>query len=128
MENKFRRVMDWGTPRLITKNRALTMNQKQMESRSLLLKSAGIRAIPGGRGQDEQKTKTGYTNESVTNFRKRMMEEERRSEAKTMQHNDLTRKGTANAGVQSKANNAGDEDDYGFGEDLEKRISYERLP
>jgi hypothetical protein len=26
--NKFNKVMDWGTPRLVTKNRALVMDQK----------------------------------------------------------------------------------------------------
>ena len=29
--NKFNKVMDWGTPRLVTKNRALVMDQKQMQ-------------------------------------------------------------------------------------------------
>ena len=28
MGDKFKRVMDWGTPRLVTKNRALVMDQK----------------------------------------------------------------------------------------------------
>ena len=28
MKDKFKRVMDWGTPRLVTKNRQLVMDQK----------------------------------------------------------------------------------------------------
>ena len=85
--------MDWGTPRLVTKNRALTMNSKQMESRSFLLKTVGIKQVPGRGGMaDNSTTKTGYTNASLTNFRKKMMEEEKRSEAGNMMHKDLTRK------------------------------------
>ena len=30
-EDKFKGVMDWGTPRLVTKNRQLVMDQKTME-------------------------------------------------------------------------------------------------
>lgn len=46
MDNKFKRVMDWGTPRLVTKNRQLNMNNltgKQLESRGLLLSMANVR-------------------------------------------------------------------------------------
>ena len=82
-----------------------------MESRSVLLKVGGMAGILGRGGAE--KTKTGYTNQSLNNFRKRMMEEERRSEAPGMKHNDLTRKGTTQAGA---------------GDALEKRISYEKLP
>jgi len=28
MDNKFKRVMDWGTPRLVTKNRQINMTGK----------------------------------------------------------------------------------------------------
>jgi hypothetical protein len=34
--SKFNKVMDWGTPRLVTKNRALVMDQKQMQQRAFL--------------------------------------------------------------------------------------------
>ena len=43
MDNKFKRVMDWGTPRLVTKNRQLNMTGKQIESRGMLLGMANIR-------------------------------------------------------------------------------------
>lgn len=44
MDNKFKRVMDWGTPRLVTKNRQLNMTGKQIESRGMLLGMASIRS------------------------------------------------------------------------------------
>ena len=28
MKNKFKRVMDWGTPRIVTKNRTINMDAK----------------------------------------------------------------------------------------------------
>jgi len=40
MGDKFKRVMDWGTPRLVTKNRQLEMDPKQLQSRSYLLNMA----------------------------------------------------------------------------------------
>ena len=43
MDNKFKRVMDWGAPRLVTKNRQLNMTGKQIESRGMLLGMANIR-------------------------------------------------------------------------------------
>ena len=43
MDNKFKRVMDWGTPILVTKNRQLNMTGKQIESRGMLLGMANIR-------------------------------------------------------------------------------------
>lgn len=43
MDSKFKRVMDWGTPRLVTKNRQLNMTGKQIESRGMLLGMANIR-------------------------------------------------------------------------------------
>jgi len=30
MSDKFKRVMDWGTPRIVTKNRMLAMDPKQL--------------------------------------------------------------------------------------------------
>lgn len=45
-EKKFNKVMDWGTPRLVTKNRELVMNAKTMQQRELLNKFASIRNGP----------------------------------------------------------------------------------
>ena len=66
-ENKFKRVMDWGTPRLVTKNRALTLNQKSTEARSRLMTMVGI-----NRGPKQEKKKQDFEMASVTNFRRRM--------------------------------------------------------
>lgn len=43
MQDKFKKVMDWGTPRLVTKNRQLNLNPNNAESRSLLMKFANVR-------------------------------------------------------------------------------------
>lgn len=43
MGDKHKRVMDWGTPRLVTKNRQLVMDPKQMEQRNFLLGMANAR-------------------------------------------------------------------------------------
>ena len=94
MDSKFKRVMDWGTPRLVSKTRSLTMSAKQLQSRQLLLKTAGVKSVL--REEDAGTSTTGYTNSSVNSFRKRMMEEEKRSEAQDMQHRNLARKSLAN--------------------------------
>ena len=75
MKDKFKRVMDWGTPRLVTKNRQLVMDQKNMDARSSLLKIANMRTgnIEGLKPKDPQ----SFEQTSVTSFRKKMMEEER---------------------------------------------------
>ena len=57
-----------------------------------MLKTAGIQALPNRGGADKTATKTGYTNASLSNFRKKMVEEEKLSEAGNMKHTDLTRK------------------------------------
>ena len=57
-----------------------------------MLKTAGIKAIPSRAGAEPAITKTGYSNASLSNFRKKMMEEEKLSEAGNMKHTDLTRK------------------------------------
>lgn len=43
MGDKFKRVMDWGTPRLVTKNRQLNLDSSKIESRNLLMKFANVR-------------------------------------------------------------------------------------
>ena len=46
MDQKFKRKMDWGTPRIVTKNlnRQLQLdNPKQMASRAFLLQMANVR-------------------------------------------------------------------------------------
>lgn len=43
MQDKFKRVMDWGTPRLVTKTRHINMDASKQESRSLLMKFANVR-------------------------------------------------------------------------------------
>lgn len=43
MVDKFKRVMDHGTPRLVTKNRALNINVSNMESKRLLMNMANVR-------------------------------------------------------------------------------------
>ena len=45
MEDKFKRVMDWGTPRVVTNKRQFNMEGKQ-DSRNLLLKFATVRNGP----------------------------------------------------------------------------------
>lgn len=54
------------------------MDNKQLESRSVLLKMANVRK--GIAEPDQQKTKTGFSNNTITSFRKKMMEEEKASE------------------------------------------------
>jgi hypothetical protein len=75
MDNKFKRVMDWGTPRLVTKNRQINMTGKQLESRGLLLSMASVRT--GNIQKVEAKPKQEFSQSSATSFRKRMMEEEK---------------------------------------------------
>jgi hypothetical protein len=43
MSDKFKRVMDWGTPRLVTKNRLLNLDPAKAESRNMLMNIANIR-------------------------------------------------------------------------------------
>lgn len=84
----FKRVMEWGTPRIVSKTRKLSMGTKQMESRSLLLSISGVKDL----NRDGDKTKTGFNIDSVKNFRKRMLEEEMQSESDVMHHQDLTKR------------------------------------
>jgi hypothetical protein len=43
MQDKFRRVMHHGTPRLVTKNRQVNLNPANSDSRSLLMNIANVR-------------------------------------------------------------------------------------
>ena len=90
MEDKYKRVMDWGTPRLVSKNK-LTLNQAQMESRSVLVGIANVR-----RGNVEpakaKKPTGGFNQVSLVNFQKRLQQEEKKSEENVMAHKDLTKK------------------------------------
>ena len=78
MQDKFKKVMDWGTPRLVTKNRQLNLDVAKLESRNLLMNLANVR-----KGVIEEKPnqpKQQFNTASVASFRKRMMEEEMKSE------------------------------------------------
>jgi hypothetical protein len=78
MNDKFKKVMDWGTPRLVTKNRQLNLDVAKLESRNLLMNLANVR-----KGVIEEKPnqpKQQFNTASVASFRKRMMEEEMKSD------------------------------------------------
>jgi len=78
MDSKFKRVMDWGTPRLVTKNRQLNMTGKQIESRGMILGMANIRT--GNIQNVKAAPKQEFAQTSISSFRKKMMEEEKQSE------------------------------------------------
>lgn len=80
MMDKFKRTMHDGTPRLVlTKNRTLNMDGTKADSRNLLMKFAQVRK---GVNIEEKtdKPKQDFNTVSVQNFRKKMMEEEMKSE------------------------------------------------
>jgi len=66
--------MDWGTPRLVTKNRAVNLNAKNLDARNLLMKFANARN--GEVEETGDKPKQEFNQATVSNFRKKMMEEE----------------------------------------------------
>lgn len=73
--DKFAKRMDWGTPRLVTKNRQLVVDQKTMQQRALL---HGIASIRTGVVTDKvEEKKEEFKAVSVSNFRARMLEEEK---------------------------------------------------
>lgn len=72
---KFNKVMDWGTPRLVTKNRALVMDTKQMQQRAFLNNIASIRTGPVADKVEEKKG--DFKAVTVNNFRERMLQEEK---------------------------------------------------
>jgi len=59
--------MDWGTPRLVTKNRALVMDQNQLKQRAFLQNIAAIRK--GGGEANEEEKKSDFKPALVNNFR-----------------------------------------------------------
>lgn len=67
--------MDWGTPRLVTKNRALVMDPTKMRQKELLNNIASIRSGAPTIKQEEQKS--DFKAVTVTNFREKMLQEEK---------------------------------------------------
>jgi hypothetical protein len=92
MQDKFKRVMDWGTPRLVTKNnhRGLNLNSVNMASRSTLLNISNIRN--GKMPVAEKKGPKDFQQSSITNFRKAMIEEEKASEGDVMVQKNLAQR------------------------------------
>ncbi|CDW88486.1 UNKNOWN [Stylonychia lemnae] len=74
-ENKFLRNMDWGTPRLVTKNRNLVMDQNQLKQRNFLQNMAMERKGIASGIQEERKQ--DFAPVSVKNFREKMLLEEK---------------------------------------------------
>ena len=73
-DDKFKKVMDWGTPRLVTKG--VEMDQKQLQSRAFLMNMASERkGVMSGLREEEKKS--ALTANSVNNFRAKMMEQEK---------------------------------------------------
>jgi len=73
--DKHKKVLDWGTPRLVTKNRQLVVDQKTMQQRALLQNIASIRTGPVADKVEEKKT--DFKAVTVSNFRERMLQEEK---------------------------------------------------
>lgn len=74
-EDKHKKVLAWGTPRLVTKNRQLVVDQKTMQQRALLQNIASIRTGPVAEKVEEKKT--DFKAVSVSDFRARMLQEEK---------------------------------------------------
>jgi hypothetical protein len=75
-DDKFNKVMDWGTPRLVVKNRELKMDQQTMNQRAFLNNIASIRKGPVP-DQVEEKKQGDFKAVSISNFREKMLKEER---------------------------------------------------
>jgi hypothetical protein len=73
--SKFNNVMHWGTPRLVTNNRALVMDQDQLKQRAFLQNIAAIRK-GNGEAMIEEK-KSNFKAVTVNNFREKMLQEEK---------------------------------------------------
>ena len=87
--DKFNKVMDWGTPRLVTKNRALIMDQKTMQQRAFLHNIAGVRK--GAVAEKEEEKKSNFKPVSINNFREKMLQEEKAElEKETSQEEPLS--------------------------------------
>ena len=67
--------MAWGTPRLVTKNKNLIMDENQLRQRSYLLNIAAERK--GNNGAAAEEKKDDFKAVSVNNFRKNMLLEEK---------------------------------------------------
>ena len=76
-ESKYQRAMDWGTPRLVTKNRQIVMDQSQLKSRAFLQNMAAERKGQASMPAEEKKQE--FAPVSVSNFRQKMLEEEKLS-------------------------------------------------
>lgn len=74
-ESKYQRAMDWGTPRLVTKNRQIVMDQNQLKSRAFLQNMAAERKGQATLPVPEKKQE--FAPVSVSNFRQKMLEEEK---------------------------------------------------
>ena len=96
--------MDWGTPRLVTKNnhRGLNLNNTNMASRSHLLNFANIRngQVPVA----EKKGPKDFQQSSIANFRSRMIEEEKASEGDVMVKKNMAQRIDNNQINYSKLN------------------------
>lgn len=77
MTDKFKRVMDWGTPRLVTRSRGINIDPSKMEARNMLLNLANARK--GVIDLEPVEKKESFNQATVQNFRKKMMEEELQS-------------------------------------------------
>lgn len=73
--SKFNNVMHWGTPRLVTNNRALVMDQDQLKQRAFLQNIAAIRKGNGEAIIEEKKS--NFKAVTVNNFREKMLQEEK---------------------------------------------------
>ena len=86
--------MDWGTPRLVTKNRALVMDQNQLKQRNFLQSMAVERKGITAPSQEEKKS--DFKPVSINNFRERMLKEEKQEiENEMSQSNNNTTSNTA---------------------------------
>lgn len=95
------------------------MDTKQLESRSVLLKMANVRK--GIAEPDQARTNTGFSNNTITSFRKKMMEEEKASEMKDMNNSSMNKHKTGAAFRNLGANNPQNDG-------VENAISYDLLP
>lgn len=74
-DDKFKKQMAWGTPRLVTKNKNLIMDENQLKQRSYLLNIAAERKGVSNAQAEEQKS--DFKAVSINNFRKNMLLEEK---------------------------------------------------
>eukprot|EP00347_Sterkiella_histriomuscorum_P017137 403350523 len=70
-EDKFKRQMAWGTPRLVTQNRSLVLDENQIKQRSYLQSMAAQRK--GIMDGNQEEKKSDFKAASVTSFREKML-------------------------------------------------------